>query len=90
MSSQDENSHDIQCQSSGASTVRCLPATRRRSVRMDEFIRLENLALFKKRLSDPVLSDAERKVILKLLLDEQAKLKSSTEQPAAHERLGER
>jgi len=57
---------------------------------MDEFIRLENLALFKKRLSDPVLSDAERKVILKLLLDEQAKLKSSTEQPAAHERLEER
>jgi hypothetical protein len=48
------------------------------------------LALFKKRLSDPVLSDAERKVILKLLLDEQAKLKSSTEQRAAHERLEER
>jgi len=40
----------------------------------------------KKRLSDPVLSDAERKVILKLLQDEQAKQKSSTEQRAVHER----
>jgi len=27
---------------------------------MEEFIHRENLALFKKRLSDPVLSDAER------------------------------
>jgi hypothetical protein len=86
MSSQDENSDDIQCQSSGASTVRCRPATPRGSVQMDEFIHRENLALFKKRLSDPVLSDAERKVILKLLQDEQAKQKSSTEQRAVHER----
>ena len=90
MSSQDENSDDIQCQSSGASTVRCRPATPRGSVQMDKFIHRENLALFKKRLSDPLLSDAERNVILKLLLDEQAKLKSSTEQRAAHERLEER
>jgi len=90
MRSQDENSHDVQCQSSGASTVRCRPAIPRGSVQMDEFIHRENLALFKKRLSDPVLGDAERKVILKLLLDEQAKLKSSTEQRAVHERLEER
>jgi hypothetical protein len=39
---------------------------------MEEFIHRENLALFKKHLTEPH-SEAEREVLLKLLADEQAK-----------------
>jgi hypothetical protein len=39
---------------------------------MEKFIHRENLALFKRRLAEP-RSDAERKVLLKLLADEEAK-----------------
>jgi hypothetical protein len=39
---------------------------------MDKFIHRENLALFKKRLAES-RDDAERKVLLKLLADEEAK-----------------
>jgi len=39
---------------------------------MDKFIHLENLALFKKRLSEPH-TEAEREVLKKLLTDEEAK-----------------
>ena len=45
---------------------------------MDEYIHRENLALFRKHLSNPLLSDSQRKIILKLLAEERAKkLKSS-------------
>ena len=39
---------------------------------MDEYVHRQNLTLFKKRLAE-ARSDAERKVILKLLADEEAK-----------------
>jgi hypothetical protein len=39
---------------------------------MEKYIHLQNLILFKKRLAEPH-SEAERKVILKLLADEEAK-----------------
>ncbi|WP_316214894.1 hypothetical protein [Bradyrhizobium sp. SZCCHNR2035] len=39
---------------------------------MEEYIHQENLALFKKRLAEPC-SDAERAVILKLIVDEKAR-----------------
>jgi len=39
---------------------------------MQEFVHQQNLALFKKRLAEP-LTDAEREVLRKLLTDEQAK-----------------
>jgi hypothetical protein len=41
--------------------------------RVEKFIHNQNLALFKKKLSDPDLTDAEREVLLKLLADEEAK-----------------
>jgi hypothetical protein len=40
---------------------------------MERFIHDENLALFKKKLADPRLTDEERKVVLKLLADEEAR-----------------
>lgn len=40
---------------------------------MDKFIHNQNLALFKKKLTDPQISEAEREVLLKLLADEEAK-----------------
>jgi hypothetical protein len=40
---------------------------------MDEFIRRENLALFRRRLADPGLTPAQRQAILRLLAEEQAK-----------------
>ena len=40
---------------------------------MKRFIHRENLALFKKRLSEPNLTEAERRVILELLAEEEAK-----------------
>jgi hypothetical protein len=40
---------------------------------MERFIHCENLALFKKRLSEPSLTEAERRVILELLAEEEAK-----------------
>ncbi|MGY3616110.1 hypothetical protein [Bradyrhizobium sp. USDA 10063] len=40
---------------------------------MEKFIHNQNLALFKKKLSDPHISEAEREVILRLLADEEAK-----------------
>jgi hypothetical protein len=39
---------------------------------MEEYIHLQNLILFKKRLAE-AHSDAEREVLLKLLADEEAK-----------------
>ena len=39
---------------------------------MEEYIHLQNLILFKKRLTE-AHSDAEREVLLKLLADEEAK-----------------
>jgi hypothetical protein len=39
---------------------------------MDRFVHDENLALFRKKLADPGLTDAERKIVLKLLADEEA------------------
>ena len=39
---------------------------------MEEFIHRENLALFRKRLAEPH-DDAERKVLLKLLAEEEAR-----------------
>jgi hypothetical protein len=43
----------------------------RRAV-VEKFIQRENLALYKRRLGDPH-TDAERKILLKLLADEEAK-----------------
>jgi hypothetical protein len=40
---------------------------------MDKFIHRENLALFRRRLDNPALTDAQRKAILRLLTEEQAK-----------------
>jgi hypothetical protein len=40
---------------------------------VEKFIHNQNLALFRKKLSDPQLSEAEREVVLKLLADEEAK-----------------
>ncbi|MGX9426894.1 MULTISPECIES: hypothetical protein [Bradyrhizobium] len=40
---------------------------------MEKFIHNQNLALFKKKLNDPHISEPERDVILKLLADEEAK-----------------
>ena len=39
---------------------------------MDKFIQRENVTLYKKRLAEPQ-TDSERKIILKLLADEEAK-----------------
>ena len=39
---------------------------------MEEYIHLQNLILFRKRLAE-ALSDGEREVLLKLLADEEAK-----------------
>ena len=44
---------------------------------MERFIRSQNLALFRKKLSDPQLSDAEREVIKRLLAEEEAKENSA-------------
>jgi hypothetical protein len=40
---------------------------------MDKFTHRENLALFRRRLDNPALTDAQRKTILRLLTEEQAK-----------------
>jgi hypothetical protein len=40
---------------------------------MDKFVHRENLALFRRRLDNPALTDAQRKTILRLLTEEQAK-----------------
>jgi len=40
---------------------------------MDKFIHGENLALFRRRLDNPALTDAQRKTILRLLTEERAK-----------------
>ena len=40
---------------------------------MDKFIHRENLALFRRRLADPALTDAQRKVLLILLAEERGK-----------------
>jgi hypothetical protein len=41
-------------------------------LKMDKFIHRENLALFRRRLKDPGLTDAQRIVILRLLTEEHA------------------
>jgi len=46
--------------------------------RMDRYIHLENLALFRRRLADAKTTAAEREVILKLLADEEAREPSPT------------
>jgi hypothetical protein len=40
---------------------------------MYKFIHNENLALFKKKLADPQTTDTERKVVQKLLAEEEAR-----------------
>jgi hypothetical protein len=50
---------------------------------MNKFIHRENLALFKKRLADPSLVDAQRNAILRLLSEEQTK--ASQVSPSAQE-----
>jgi hypothetical protein len=40
---------------------------------LDVFVHQENLALFKKRLSDPETTEAKHEVLLKLLAEEEAK-----------------
>jgi hypothetical protein len=40
---------------------------------VEKFIHNQNLALFRKKLSDPQITEAEREVVLKLLADEEAK-----------------
>ncbi len=40
---------------------------------VDKFIHNQNLALFRKKLTDPQISEAEREVVRKLLADEEAK-----------------
>jgi hypothetical protein len=40
---------------------------------MDEFIRRANMALFTRRLADPALTGAQRKVLVSLLTEEHAK-----------------
>jgi hypothetical protein len=40
---------------------------------MERFVHNENLALFRKKLTDPRLTDEERKIVLKLLADEEAR-----------------
>jgi hypothetical protein len=47
--------------------------TEGRGSAMDKFIHRENLALFRRRLADPGLSDAQRKAILILLAEERGK-----------------
>jgi hypothetical protein len=44
---------------------------------MDGFIHRENLRLFRKRLENQCLSETERKIILRLLAEEQAKIPQS-------------
>jgi hypothetical protein len=41
---------------------------------MDKFIHRENLALLRKRLGEPCLTDAQRQTILRLLTEEHANL----------------
>jgi hypothetical protein len=45
---------------------------------MDEFIHRENLLLFRKHLENRSLSETERKIILRLLAEEQAKKPQSS------------
>ncbi len=40
---------------------------------MERFIKQENLSLFRRRLADPSLSDKARKLLLKLIAEENAK-----------------
>jgi len=40
---------------------------------MDKFIHRENLRLLEKRLADPDVTEPQRKLILKLMLEEQEK-----------------
>jgi hypothetical protein len=40
---------------------------------MDEFIRRANLALFTRRLADPALREAQRKLLLSLMTEEDVK-----------------
>ena len=40
---------------------------------VDKFIQRENLALLRRRLADPALTDAQRQTILRLLTEERAK-----------------
>ena len=40
---------------------------------MDKFIHQENLTLFKRRLADPALTEEQRKAVLQLMTEEQAR-----------------
>ena len=63
---------------------------------MDKFVHRENLALFRRRLADPALTDAQRQTILRLLTEERAKgMTAETNSlvvaiEIAHERSGSR
>jgi hypothetical protein len=46
---------------------------RMEAVPVEKFIHNQNLALFRKKLNDPQISEAEREVVRKLLADEEAK-----------------
>jgi hypothetical protein len=41
---------------------------------MDKFIHRENLTLFKRRLADPALTEEQRKAVLQLMTEEQARV----------------
>ena len=51
---------------------------------MNKFIHRENLALFRKRLDDPRLSDAQRQAILRLLNEEHVKGHQTISSTADH------
>jgi len=52
---------------------------------MNKFIHRENLALFRRRLADPDLPVAQRKIILKLLTEEEVKVRQPTPPAQDHE-----
>ncbi len=51
---------------------------------MERFIHRENLALFRKRLADPTITEDQRQMILKLLAEEEAKEQQSSGQRTDH------
>jgi hypothetical protein len=47
---------------------------------MDIFVQSQNMALYRKKLADPKTSDAERKMVEKLMAEEKAKQAAFSEQ----------
>jgi hypothetical protein len=52
---------------------------------MEQFINRQNLALFRRHLKGPGLTDAQRKAILKLLSEEHARGRQTTTSREDHE-----